>query len=51
MNACRVLLADDHTLVRAAIRSLLLQIEGIEIVAEACSSGPTWRSWTFPWRS
>lgn len=35
MNSCKVLLADDHTLVRAGIRSLLEAIEGIEVVAEA----------------
>ena len=32
---CRVLLADDHPLVRAGIRSLLEGIEGIAVVAEA----------------
>lgn len=31
----RVLLADDHRLVRAGIRSLLEEIEGVEVVAEA----------------
>jgi len=31
----RVLLADDHTLVRAGIRALLETIEGVEVVAEA----------------
>jgi DNA-binding NarL/FixJ family response regulator len=31
----RVLLADDHTLVRAGIRSLLEKMTGIEVVAEA----------------
>jgi DNA-binding NarL/FixJ family response regulator len=31
----RVLLADDHTLVRAGIRSLLEGLKGIEVVAEA----------------
>jgi len=31
----RALLADDHTLVRAGIRSLLETIEGVEVVAEA----------------
>lgn len=35
MNPCRVLLADDHTLVRAGIRSLLNTIAGVEVVAEA----------------
>lgn len=31
----RVLLADDHTLVRAGIRALLASIPGVEVVAEA----------------
>ena len=36
----RVLLADDHSLVRAGIRALLQQIEGVLVVAEA-SDGRT----------
>jgi DNA-binding NarL/FixJ family response regulator len=37
MSACpiRVLLADDHTLVRAGIRSLLQGLPGVEVVGEA----------------
>lgn len=35
MNILRVLLADDHALVRAGIRSLLQNIPGVEVVAEA----------------
>jgi DNA-binding NarL/FixJ family response regulator len=35
MNTIRVLLADDHTLVRAGIRSLLQQLSGVEVVGEA----------------
>ena len=35
MNPIRVFLADDHTLVRAGIRSLLENIEGIEVIADA----------------
>ncbi len=35
MSSVRVLLADDHTLVRAGIRSLLEAAGGIEVVAEA----------------
>src|SRR5689334_24482187 len=34
MRAIRTLLVDDHTLVRAGIRALLRDIEGVEIVAE-----------------
>jgi DNA-binding NarL/FixJ family response regulator len=35
MNEIRVLLADDHKLVRAGIRSLLERMPGLEVVAEA----------------
>jgi len=35
MASLRVLLVDDHALVRAGIRSLLRDIEGIEVVGEA----------------
>jgi DNA-binding NarL/FixJ family response regulator len=35
MKVTRVLLADDHSLVRAGIRSLLEKISGIEVVGEA----------------
>lgn len=35
MKAIRVLLADDHGLMRAGIRSLIQQFAGIEVVAEA----------------
>ena len=35
MNPIRVLLADDHALVRAGIRSLLDKIPGVEVVGEA----------------
>ena len=34
MTAIRVLLADDHRLFRAGIRSLLQKLDGIEVVAE-----------------
>jgi len=37
MNATRVLLADDHTLVRAGIRALLEKIPSVEVVGEAGS--------------
>jgi DNA-binding NarL/FixJ family response regulator len=35
VSAIRVVLADDHTLVRAGIRTLLESIEGVEVVGEA----------------
>ena len=35
MSPLRVLLAEDHTLVRAGIRALLESLEGVEVVAEA----------------
>ena len=35
MNVTRVLLADDHVLVRAGIRTLLERIPNVEVVAEA----------------
>jgi DNA-binding NarL/FixJ family response regulator len=35
MKPIRVLIADDHTLVRAGIRSLLQSIPGVEVVAES----------------
>ena len=39
MEQTRVLIADDHTLVRAGIRSLLEKMPGLDVVAEA-SDGP-----------
>ena len=35
MSALRVVLADDHALVRAGIRALLEKLPGIEVVGEA----------------
>lgn len=35
MNMMRILLADDHELVRAGIRSLLEKMPGVEVVGEA----------------
>jgi len=35
LNPTRVLLADDHALVRAGIRALLNVIDGVEVIAEA----------------
>lgn len=35
MRPIRLILVDDHTLVREGIRSLLASLEGIEIVGDA----------------
>jgi len=35
VSAIRIVLADDHALVRAGVRSLLASIPGVEVVAEA----------------
>ena len=35
VNPTRVLLADDHALVRAGIRALIGELEGVEVIAEA----------------
>ncbi len=35
MSPIRILLADDHTLIRAGIIALLRELEGVEVVAEA----------------
>ena len=35
MSAIRIVLADDHALVRAGVRSLLASMSGVEVVAEA----------------
>ncbi|HXI02642.1 MAG TPA: response regulator transcription factor [Candidatus Saccharimonadales bacterium] len=35
MTKIRIVLADDHTLVRAGIRALLESIQGVEVVAES----------------
>ena len=37
MNRVRILLVDDHTLVRAGIRALVETIEGTQVVAEAAN--------------
>ena len=35
MKTTKLLLADDHALVRGGIRALLNELDGIEVVAEA----------------
>jgi len=35
MNPIRVMIADDHTLVRAGMRALLAQVPEVEVIAEA----------------
>lgn len=37
MNPVRLLLCDDHAVVRAGLRALLSSAEGIEVVGEAGS--------------
>lgn len=43
MKPIRVLLADDHTLIRAGIRALLERMERIEVVGEAGEGGEAMR--------
>lgn len=43
MNPIRVLLADDHTLVLAGIRGLLLNLDGVAVVGEAADGHETLR--------
>jgi DNA-binding NarL/FixJ family response regulator len=48
----RILIADDHALVREGLRTMLSGEEGIRVVAEAedgseaANPAPTWSSWT-----
>jgi DNA-binding NarL/FixJ family response regulator len=42
MNPIRVLIADDHRLVRAGFRGLLLGFEAVEVVAEASDGREAW---------
>jgi DNA-binding NarL/FixJ family response regulator len=42
MSEIRILIADDHVLVRCGFRSLLQNIEGVEIVAEASDGRQAW---------
>jgi DNA-binding NarL/FixJ family response regulator len=43
MAGLRILLVDDHALVRAGMRSLLNEIEGVEVVAEAADGAEALR--------
>ena len=36
MNPIRILIADDHNLVRDGIRAILQHVEDFEVVDEAC---------------
>ncbi len=35
MKPIRIVLADDHNLVRSGVKSLLSEMQGVEVVAEA----------------
>ena len=41
----RIVLADDHDLVRSGIRALLEQVDGVQVVAEA-RNGASWSRWS-----
>ena len=41
MTAIRILLADDHDLVRAGLRALLHGVSGLHVVAEAANGRET----------
>jgi DNA-binding NarL/FixJ family response regulator len=43
VNSTRVLLADDHALVRAGIRALIGELEGVKVIAEAVDGRDTLR--------
>jgi len=42
MKPIRILIADDHALVRAGFRALLQAIEGVSVVAEAADGREAW---------
>lgn len=44
MKSIRVLIADDHKVIRKSLRNLLAAAEGIEVVGEACDGAETLRS-------
>ncbi len=41
MPTIRIMLADDHALIRAGLRALLKSIEGVEVIAEASNGHET----------
>lgn len=41
MPSIRIMLADDHALIRAGLRALLKSIEGVEVIAEASNGHET----------
>ncbi len=41
MPTVRIMLADDHALIRAGLRALLKSIEGVEVIAEASNGHET----------
>ena len=43
MNQIKVLLADDHLLVRAGIRALIERLEGVEVIGETNDASETLR--------
>ena len=43
MTSLRIVLADDHALVRAGVRALLAQLSGVEVVGEASTGHETLR--------
>jgi len=48
LEPIRLLLADDHTLFRKGIRTILEQMQDIEVVGEAATGqekGQHWHSW------
>ena len=44
MTATRILIADDHPVVRAGLRGLLAGEPGLEVTGEVASFGELWES-------
>jgi len=45
VNPIRIVIADDHALLRAGLRGLLAALEGVEVVGEAPMDSKLW-SWS-----